>query len=334
MTTPYNEYPCDQTLCKLPSDPQERVVYEQRDGHMSHSKSRSINLNFCGTTIPIQSRSRNFTISYFESTSRQKPKLVYYPVDMLAFCSDETKSHSGQVSEYYRCQDTELWFVDTRYGNLIAREIVEEIAFTAPAQPVPFHVPYGTEWYFKYVCNDVRVVTTETLYVMVGGQKTILKTVTSETVLYSSSFPLILVYPIVPSQAMVMDEEIMEHGFYDYNAEDSEQMAQEDGGKDFYFPSWCREIGRINQSMDRDEATHRYYTYFLNDEPPPSGTIGRPPIVTRSEPDFSLTVDGEGRTFYSVSWMGETFNFLTDGDPVSLMGLEGSGAKFYPVGLI
>jgi len=308
---------------------------------LTQVKNRTVNMTVGGLAIPVQVRKRNFAIS---STVKSLNNVAAVVHDLnnenpssYYVCQSPTTTYSGQVSESYECLDSVIYFMDLRYNNFAIKEVHEILTFgLGGSDTAAFKEPFGTGIYSKFKIVSANIVRTTTYYQILNGGKKVL-TVNNVTVpLYSAGSPLILVFPNVPSLATPLDADIKQYGFYDYNAIGGDGL--QDGGKDYYFPAWCRQLGTANQTLDVQEATDRYSSVFLLQPYPATGPISPPPIATDVYYG-SIAVDPKGNIFTSQKIDGNIFNTLinfdgTAADPVQITGIIGSNPLFYPVSII
>ena len=291
------------------------------------------------TDIIVNKVTRYFNLTIGKSTSASGSVAIGNGLGGSVPCVTQTDSNSGSVSESYQCTNTILSFLDTRYGNAIGREVIESLAFSADgSQLAAFRgAMFGNFYGHKFMVENSVIHTTTNYFIVVNGVKTILKTVTSISNQYTANNPLILVFPNPPSLGEPFDADVIKYGFYDYHATgagEGQSKIQQDGGDDFYFTDWMRDIGIATRDADQKKATDRYDQFYLGNGIPKNVTYANPGINIDDNPIGSITIDAAGNVCYSMLLNGQTFNFLTNGDLPNLTGLDAAGFKCFPVGLV
>lgn len=308
-------------------------------GNIQHVRDKKHAFMLGKTEILIHESSREFSISYDHTWALPESAfLMRNSEGGLFLCGNATTDDHHSVSEDYRCTNTTLYFLDTRYDNAIGREIKEVLVFSETSTDlVGFKTVWGIQWLPKYVITNLAVKKTTTYFVVIGGVKTVLQSSETEETIYGPSNPLIIVWPNPESEAVpwLNCDDINQYGFYDYHAEGSQAQIQLDGGDDFYFTDWMRLIGAETRIQDQTDADTRYFEYYLGDEAGKTRTISydNPGLSIDPTPVGSICRDRDGNVFYSITLDGKVSNFITGGNLTELFPETGDEPQFYPVGL-
>lgn len=329
---------CD--MEKFPSCPSQTQGYEKStnaENTIHHLKNRTMSMTVGETLINLQTRERDFTIHYKNYTEWDGVTIILDPSDGVTLqCNGSVNTiFTADVSEYYKCIDSTLYFLDTRYNNAVVKEIDQTLTFSKG--PTSDFCNFKETWSIvplhKLKITNAQIVETTTWYIINRGVKEILKTTALTTPV---SIPILIV-PQPPSKAIPQDPEVVAQGFYDYFGDEGPDllMAEQDGGQDFYFPEWCRRIGTSNQMLDIQEAYDRFSVKVLHNTPEVNQTMSVPPIATDGNFMGSMCVDPYGNLFYSIEIEGEIYNHLSGVEDITqLIQIEGAKPKYYPVGLV
>jgi hypothetical protein len=310
------------------------------NGNSSLIQARNNNLSFNlgGVEIKVAKINRSFKVARQTSWNLSDGFLMRNSEGGLFQCGIVNNNSSGSLSEECTYITTQTHFLDTRYNNGIFTEITDYLYFSDSGEMCGFKETWGVRWYHKFSIVSPTIQRTTRYFIVVGGTKTVLKEKVESVPAYSS--PLIIVYPNPPSLGIpwINCEDIDEYGFYDYHeggpAEyGGSKRIEQDGGDDFYWPEWIREMGKLNVDQDDAMRGERYLTFYLNDPNPGVKTLQNPGILMGSTPIGSLTQDPAGNIFYSITFDGEVFNFLTDGNLLELFPQTEVNGQFCPVGL-
>lgn len=319
------------------------------NGSLTQTRDAHATLKLGTTLITVSSVRRNFVIAENSSwTANATSVMLNEDGDPFA-CPDNFTSGSTphNVVEDYECTNTVFYFLDTRYNNAIFKEVIEKLTFSYSGSDMAgFLGPYGITWFPKFVITNCNIITTINYYIVLNGRTNVLKTSTSTSSIYGPGNPLILVWPNPPSNytPWIGCDDIKQFGFYDYHASNEDQIIP-DGGDDFYFTEWMRNIGTLSIVQDQVDAATRYSDYYLGEGAFGTIPFPNPGIITDSTPVGSIVQDPEGNIFYSLELDGEIFNSLsspgaTDISPRVLADLPtlfptlGPRQKYFPVGLI
>jgi hypothetical protein len=190
------------------------------------------------------------------------------------------------VNEHCKREVNVPWYWDRQRGIYVWKSVVEELKFSITSDKVAgFRMKFGPELFHKVIIPTSVVTSgTERFVMMKDGVESVLAEVT-----YSyNPFPVhdgggatwglygntiertyapdtqdvacILCFPLVPKQAIPLDNDVISYGFYDYNAilggfvESS--LPSDDGGKDYFYPYWCRSMP--TDPLWRTVADERY----------------------------------------------------------------------------
>jgi hypothetical protein len=304
---------------------------------IAQSRNNKTSFYLGDAEIILLSQQRNFSIEGSLSIDLNSEAFVMSDGEGAYFqCATEVETRQSSVSEDYEIITTTIHFIDRRHNCGVFTETKEKLTFSkSGSDKAQFNGAYSDIYYHKLKVTNAKIVTTTTYYVVVGGIKSVLKTVTETTYPYTAVSPLILVYPNPSSGETPMDSEIIQYGFYDYFGGGGSQI-EEDGGDDYYYTDSMRMVGAANAAVDAAKAAERYATYFLGSETSYTNTesMPMPPVPTDPTPCASIAVDHGGRAFYSVTLAGQNFNYLEDGDLLKLLPYFSADPKFYPVGVI
>jgi hypothetical protein len=315
-------------------------------GEISHIRNELVSFMLGATEIIVNKKTRNFALHYSHGWSSNPsfamPQIDIAGVSIYFTCGGDTNLNSNQsVSESYESVTTALYLLDTRYNNAVGRETTERITFSKSSNTLAgFKEPWGIGYYPKYTITNHVLDKTIVYFIVLNGVKTILKTEITNEVINGPSNPLILVYPQPPSLAIpwINCDDIKLFGFYDYHAvgaEEGQVKIQHDGGDDFYFTDWMRNIGALSNEQDQQDADDRYFEFYLGGTYNPSQSYSNPGIYIDSTPCCSVAVDPNGNVMYSVELGGEVFNFLTGGDLTTFDPEHiPAGSRLFPVGII
>ena len=321
-------------------------------GNQTQVRNRQTSFALGATTIIVNKEVRNFDIHFSGGWSASPTFLMRNEEGGLFACGvpDYSGNTPHAVNESYNCTNTVLYFLDMRYNNAICKKVTEIVTFSEASSAVAgFKETWGVFYYPKFVIKNHVVTTTTEYFVVLNGIKTVLKTTTSTTLVNGPTNPLILVWPNPPGLAIPWincDDDIKIFGFYDYhNADDGSAMIQRDGGDDFYFTDWMRNISVPSLVQDQADADNRYFDFYLGDGTPGTASYPNPGIATDSTPVGSIAQDSAGNIFYSFEIDGYKFNSLSAPgtpitDPRKEYNLEtmfptlGANKKFFPVGVI
>ena len=322
---------CDEQLSPcVPHDVNREL---SADGYevVTHDKSRAFTVEIGGYTIPLQTRERHFSIRYDENWEWSGLTIV---VDQLGYaedCGTKTGSSNGSISEDAIFTDSEIVYLDHINNIAIWRELRQECKFQLTTDRIAtFKVAYGT--FYAHWFEVIPVIQqVERWYTLVNG---VLEEIDSEESEIHLP-PYNILWPKPPSLASPSDAPAT---FYDYNAGDLE-LAELDGGKDFYYPDWLRMMG-IDKSVDQAEAEDRFNAYFLSAERSETEVYPMPKLGY-ARPWGNAAKDAEGNILLSCRTKNKTVNklYLNDEDKtvidLNTTGiLEGESLKLYPVGLI
>ena len=331
---------CGETLSTCPSHDVTRDLSGDGYNLVTHTKSRDFTIVVGGITIPVQLRKRTFSIGYDETWSWAGLTIVVGLDGNAEDCGTKTGSGSAAISENAEFTDSEFFYLDHINGIAIWRERRETCIFAQTASKTAvFKVPYGSFYANWFEISPVIERVTD-YCLLINGVKEIVETVTDQVILN----PLNILWPLPPSLATPGDP--CPAVFYDYNGGGvggDMELAELDGGKDFYYPSWLRGMG-LDRTIDQLEASERFTNYFMNhsssDDLPPTQAFALPKLGY-ALPWGNAAKDKEGNILVSFKTANKTINrlYLADEDKtvidLNTTGiLEGDNLKLYPVSLI
>lgn len=313
-------------------------VYTRNTSGIEHTKNLTEHLP--SLDLVLWSRERAFTLHGTETDYKNDG----YWLNRVGgtgpvACYDHQVVNDASVSEHYRTIDSSLIYLDLRTDIRVYKTVTETIDFYCQsAETAAFKTVWGNVYPHK-----LKVVsapkTKVILYTAVIGAKTEelkLRTINSNR--HSDTNPLILIYPNPPSQADPLDADVKKYGFYDYNADSWDGLAKDDGGKDYYYPEWCRELG-VDNSRDYRLRDARFNVLLTLPQDRTDSTMGESVILPgHTFPTGNCAISREGDTLLSfLVDETEAINRLynKDGQLIEFLDLvykEGGGKTLiYPV---
>lgn len=319
---------------------------------ITHSKKNKYYLD--NINYPLYSRTRYFSINkndsknrggsyYLNGTSCWK-ELGAENEPCLCLNTDGDTS-TGSVTESFETVDSTIYFLDIVNNIKFFKIDTQQITFSKSSNSLAaFREPWGTGYYIKFKITSA-LVTKKTEYKLIVNQEDItIYTEAEQYNPYSDEAPLILLYPNPPSLATPLDEDILKYGFYDYNAGgpggDWAGLATSDGGKDFYYPEWNRNLG-INNDVDKEIRDIRFTQLLDTDKQTYDTTLA---LSWDKEvfPIFSAAVDKFKNIFVSCIIENKlTYNKIFTSDGLQLSPEQfcdkiplGTNSLFMPISII
>jgi len=195
-------------------------------------------------------------------------------INMQTCGRDETAKASAICSESCTRTTTIPYYIDRINNIYVYKQIVQSLNFNINSlgKTATFRLKFGSGAFHKIlipksVCTNVtesfiysknQVETT----ILTGSFKynpfpysegsstwglygnTINQTANMSKV--TPDIACILLFPTVPSLAIPLDDDVINYGFYDYNAIlggfNVSTLPADDGGKDYFYPYWCRQM--------------------------------------------------------------------------------------------
>lgn len=121
---------------------------------------------------------------------------------------------------------------------------------------------------------------------------------------YDPDIQQIILWVPPPSKAIPMDNEIRCKGFYDYGKEAPSgrpsELYEDDGGKDFFYPSWCR--GMIPDPHWATARTARVNMLWYHDTPRGDYVLGRPDIFVDVVPKGNVVTQEKLGTMFAFTF--------------------------------
>lgn len=326
----------------------ERQIRTEWDLLVEHAKHVKHELTLWnGYAIPLWKRDRDFGISMSETRERDNIRLIRYwddNNDVIDYyqCDDgDNNANSASVSESAVFLDSRIFILDPDNKNAFWCEYRDEMTFSAGSSDMAaFKMMFGTGWFHKLKITSVTVQRSQSWHLMLNNVDSVVHTVSDSLNLYNAQAPLILCWPIVPSMAIPLDEEIIEFGFYDYNEggpDEALARAEREGGKDFYYPEWLQAMGQ-DRTRDIADAQDRFHVYFLHEYPAPLRQNFYCPGLPYGEVRGNVAKDAAGNILASVRAGDDVFvNKLigAGGGELSLPEImEGEKLRLFAVGLI
>lgn len=311
-------------------------VYRKTASGIIHHKTLSL-VDEMGQII--WKRVRNFSLEGSETTDKADAYWLYRKgADGASFCADVTVLNFASVNEDYHTEDSALLFLDLRTRTALYRHVTNRLTFgCASTDMAAFRGPWGNSYFHKLKITSAPKTKTVSYVLLRDGVREVLKSETYNTNLYSEKAPLILLYPNPPSNMEPIDAEVKEHGFYDYHGDSWDGLAKSDGGKDYYYPEWCRGMGE-DVSRDcrlRDDRFTMLLTLVKDREAHELGEGA--PYPGYQFPAGNCARDKLGNVLYSflVDSTGYNKLFTVDGaqlDVTNIIFKEGAGTTaLFPV---
>lgn len=331
--------PCDdisKVYCKDEFKP--LTVYSRDTYGIEHGKD--LEETQYDTGLVLWSRKRVFSLSGSVTDNKSGGYWLYRTGfnDPIA-CYDHQVNYLAEVSEDYTTVDTTLLYEDMRTDTRVYKRVTQHLEFYCQStQTAEFRTMWGSVYPHKLKVVDApKTVTTKYIAIINGNMHT-LKSTTVNSKRYTTDNPLILIYPNVQSLAQPMDADVIKYGFYDYHGDGWDGLATSDGGKDYYYPEWCREMG-VDNSRDIRLKDARFNLLLTLEQDRTASTMGESAMM----PDYTFPVGNcvrsrKGHTLASFLVAGDTATNLLynkDGAQVNFMDeiyKEGSGKTLiFPV---
>lgn len=265
------------------------------------------------------------------------------------------------------------FFWDRQRDILVYKHIVETLNFSVVSnKTAAFRMKWGEEIFHKILIPNRTVVNGNEKFVLVQNSQTKILAETNYTYdpfpeatsnstwgLYGNKITydgqpetpdvrLILIFPLVPKQAIPLDQDVLYYGFYDYNSIEGGfvecSLAADDGGKDYFYPYWCRSMPQ--DQIWRATADQRYEVIETGDKLNLAGTTNWTPQepTTFPYPFGSFALDskehfiascilqfgvhaGASGVVYNYASMGDLFEAITKAGP----SMSGKFGSTYPV---
>lgn len=278
--------PCDdisKVYCKDEFKP--LTTYSRSSYGIEHSKDlKEVQYD---TGLVLWSRERYFSISGSVIDNKSGGYWLYRTgfTDPIA-CYDHQVNNLAEVSEKYKTVDTVLLYEDLRTDTRVYKQVTQHLEFYCQStQTAEFRTMWGSAYPHKLkIVYAPKAVVTKYIAVVNGKSHTI-KSTTVNSKRYTQDNPLILIYPNIQSLAMPMDAEVIKYGFYDYHGDGWDGLATSDGGKDYYYPEWCREMG-VDNSRDIRLKDARFDLLLTLEQDRTASTMGESAML----PDHTFPV--------------------------------------------
>lgn len=240
--------------------------------------------------------------------------------DPTPCANNSTETYNSSVSENCVLETNIPYYWDQQKEIYVWKHIKESLNFSVSSTKTAlFKTKWGTVKLHKIIIpNSVKTKGTEEFVLYKDSIKKILASVeytynpfpTSDVpggnwglygnVVNNTITPdtqdvaCIIVLPIPQKQAIVQDNDCLYWGFYDYNAIDGgfveNSLSKDDGGKDFFYPYWCRAMPLDN--LWRETADNRYDVIYsqskLNLEGSSNWTPTEPTVYSWPFGSFAL----------------------------------------------
>lgn len=331
-------WPQSSLPCSSQKEHEVGTLYKVSDGPTSrgHAVRTDYNIKVSGHTIPIVRTVRDFSVSY--GMAYAKPaKIDMVAVEQLdgsmalAICSEVVDYNVKRTPKALfkdKCviEKSTLHYLDQRYGVCLYRYVKDELDVTVSSDKLAewrtttvggesghmviitdsnYIAESTVEW--RLVIDGVMQVLSTTKSSIfpfgVGKPPSVCSSIYAKGLVMNQTARQILVFPQPPSQAIAMTPEIDCFGFYDYGNLPGEEsgLARADGGKDMFYPEWCRNLQE--DPFWRAAADSRYNQFWFHTEPTSSDSYEPPPIVVDPIPIGSFARHPE---------VGDVYQFLID----------------------
>lgn len=278
----------------------EEVTVESSKSSQSqfnHSVHNSLLGTYNDIPLTFLKTDRTYSVNYSSNESKDVSKGVRaHPNYNLQICADTTSSMSGSASEDCTITTTEILFYDYHRKILLLNERVETINFNIHSgETALIRGKWGNSHHLKIKIKDTKVFGVQKfrLISILEGIDTYLYTlnyemdpfpestgmatwglygnlVEKDATNYEPGVQLILLYPQPASLGIPLNSggahggDVCHYGFYDYNAKEggfiSTDLPRLDGGKDMFYPVWCRNM--LFDQAWRDAADRRFSVFF------------------------------------------------------------------------
>ena len=352
------------------------------DGSITHNMNIKQSAIILGKEYTFMSFIRTFSAVWHKKDDSGIYAMVDVENQGLVSCTSGNSTHTGMVSEDCTQTMIIPMYLNRSDNIFVYKKIVETIKFEVTAHPklAGFRGKWGVQYFWKFVIkkqDKEALERVESFHIVNKDIDKIISTTTS----YSNPFPevqaeatwglygnmvyhtnaetsidptirQILVIPAPPSLSLPQDfgvdatPSINNYGFYDYNATDAgftpTTLGADDGGKDFYYPYWLRQM--TPNTYMRTWADNKWS--YLADKAVPTASAGwtPPDPEVYSLPFGSFVKDPTGNYIYSAlfehtngtnvvyndSNIKDLFSkILTYGEP-----RIGGNAIFYPITVV
>lgn len=293
---------------------------------------------------------RTFSISNNNTTSKDVHHVTPTSCEGLAtppcysWCIDTDTSYSASVSENCVITKDTIYYLDLVNQVVFFKREHEELIFSSSSdQATPMRQKFGTTYHNVLKIKGAAISGKEQHILIYGGEERILDeviytrspewfmgpiglpnaesgvTMPTGCEAYDHDIQQILLYGTVPSKALPMDMEIRCLGFYDYGGDSpidqGELLRPDGGGKDYFYPLWCRSM--ISDPYWADVAERRYMMTWEHDTPAGGQVLQQPTINFDPVP--------KGNCVYHEV-LGKMYNFTfqnRNGQALSIVDLNG-----------
>jgi hypothetical protein len=289
-------------------------VSDGPDGN-SHNINTDYSVTVSGVKIPIVKTTRTFSVSYgitYGDPGAPKGYIRNEP-DWVPLICAETPSDSPTCRVLENCviEKSTLHYIDQRYGVCLYRLQRDEIHMDiTSAEMAEIKVSTGIALVHQVqIKTDLYTATSiEEWHLVIDGVDKVICTTTKQLEpfgarnnglsrremgqtdgLFLDYHPdpetrLVLLFPQPPSLGLPWSDAIYRLGFYDYgneSGEESELNKLDGGGKDMFYPAWCRSLQ--TDPFWRGAADNRYgidwyHNSLTNDDGYSPGNLSVDPI--------------------------------------------------------
>lgn len=311
-------------------------------GHssISHSRHSQTTITVDGVSILKQKIDREFSIEYHENVVwTGTARVVIGEESTPYFCEESVTGDWGSsIRENITWLDTEILYLDHVKGIMFWREQTQTCTFATPNQKTAlFRSQWGSFYSYWMMVSPERQTTTR--WKLLVGKKIIeLHTVVGPSITPGAPQYNIL-FPLPPSNVTPVDQPVRSpESFYDYYTDIELQNA--DGGQDWYYPDWMRDVMGIDRSELVADALVRYEWWYNSKQPlTPTETFTLPDLPP-AFPSGNATVDKFGNILVSFQCGDVYVNklFLKGGNVVDITAdklklITGDNLRLYPVSI-
>ena len=335
-------------LCKdsLPCDDAKKVEVPSTSNSnqgFNHVQNITQTAKILGKDYILMSFKRTFSAKWGESGDSGIYAVVEVsPTEQYPCVNNATNIINGVVSEDCVQELIIPYYLNLTDKIFVYKKITETIKFGANCHPkkASFKMKFGYGEFWKFVIkkSDKEILQCkEEFHVVQDDEDIVVHTVEWDKNPFELTGPMgstgllgediikvnveendpsvrqILLFPIVPSQAIPVDlcgakcaPSVNNYGFYDYNESEAgaiggagNRLGEADGGKDMFYPQWLRAMtpNPIMQAWANERWMVRWYH---QDPPPPDSKWVAPDPVTYNWPFGSFVKDKDGNYIHSA----------------------------------
>jgi len=283
----------------------------------THSFSALSTLTMGATSLTLLKRDRTYHYALSLDFKRQDAYVGEggtNPGGIEAGSDSFTESKSTSIDDNWTAEDVEIIYLDPRNDLVVYRKTVVTVAYAM--EGLVNTIPH----YSNFANLPITIAKTVETHSSIDGLLETISSIDNVTMnLTTCSADLFhLLSQFVPEP------------WYSDNQGALDIMDLEDNERDGWllsYPTWVIYLF-ANKAFDQSERA-------VNGNEITSPQTFTPVIAADDTPQGSWAFDPAGNRFVSQLLSdGSVFNFLTDGDAVTVTAIEGSNPKFYPVSII